>query len=178
MQLKSKSKTFPDVLFFESFMHQDARGIFEKPFFGKELQNYFPMISEVIISKSTKDVIRGLHFQIPPHDTEKLIYCIEGQIQDVFIDLRKNSKTYGLHESVHLCDDDNKSVLIPKGFAHGFSVLSDSATVLYLQSTNFSLDHDRGIQPLSAGINWEVENPILSEKDKALSKLEEFISPW
>ena len=172
------SSVFSEVSFFKGIKYPDERGIFEKPFYGKNLHKNFQEIREVIVSTSKSNVIRGLHFQSPPKEIKKLIYCIEGKIKDVFVDLRKNSSTYGLHDHVILSGDNDKSVLIPEGFAHGYSVLSASAKVLYIQSGDYSPDEDTGIHPLSLGIDWEIIKPIISIKDLSLPKLEEFKSPW
>ena len=99
-------------------------------------------------------------------------------MKDVFLDLRKDSPTYGKYDSVYLDDDENITVLIPKGFAHGFSVLSQNATVVYLQSGDFNEASDSGIYCLDLGIDWEVEIPVLSEKDQNLVKFSEYESPW
>jgi dTDP-4-dehydrorhamnose 3,5-epimerase len=92
---------------------------------------------------------------------------------DVFIDLRKNSKTYGMFEALKLSSKNNLGILIPEGFGHGYSVLSDSATVLYCQSGNYDADLESGINPLSIEVDWGIENPIISEKDKSYKNFDD-----
>tara|TARA_B100000242_G_C42982388_1_gene456000 strand:- start:317 stop:856 length:540 start_codon:yes stop_codon:yes gene_type:complete len=178
MKFVKTSNKFDDVKIFQGKLFQDSRGQFSKPFFGDILKNEFEGVSEVLYSKSTKNTIRGLHFQLPPYDVHKLVHCLDGEINDVFIDLRVDSKNYGNHESIKLNSSDPISLLIPKGFGHGFSVLSQSATVLYLQSGPFNDEHDSGIFYDSIGLDWQIDEPILSDKDKSLVSFEDFISPW
>jgi len=172
------SKILPDIKLFSSTQHSDPRGVFRKPFFSENLSKNIDEVREVIVSTSHKNVIRGLHFQIPPRGLAKLITCIEGEVKDVFVDLRKKSSTYLKHDYVILSQDNNKSVLIPEGFAHGFSVLSEKASVLYLQSKDYSEVHDKGINPLSLDIDWGLEDYIISKKDEMLPSITEFDSPW
>ena len=178
MEYIRSSSIFSEVKFFRGKMISDSRGQFSKPFHGENLAREFDSISEIIYSKSKKNVIRGLHFQIPPQDVIKLVHCVEGEVKDIFLDLRSKSPTFGEHDSIKLNSIDPISVLIPKGFAHGFSVLSDDATVLYLQSRIFDENSDRGISYKELGIDWEVNDPIVSKKDLNLPKLSEFQSPW
>ena len=110
-------------------------------------------------------MIRGIHFQKNPHILGKIINCIHGEILDFFIDLRKDSETYGKFSSELLSEENNISLLVPEGFGHGFSVISETATVLYLQSGNYSQDHESGINPLSLDFDWHVDNPTISERD-------------
>lgn len=178
MDFIKTSDVLKDVKIFKGKFFPDERGYFKKPFFGDNLESDFQNISEVLVSKSRKNVIRGIHFQTPPWDVSKLVSCIDGVVKDVFIDLRKDSPTYGAFDYVYLDNVDNFSVIIPKGFGHGFSVLSESATVVYLQSGPFNDKHDSGINSLDLEIDWEVEDPILSEKDKSLISFSKFQSPW
>ena len=120
-------------------------------------------------SKSTKGVLRGLHYQITPKAQAKIIRCIRGQILDVAVDLRKNSPTYKQWVKVLLTEENKHMLYIPEGFAHGFAVLSDTAEILYKASNEYSKDHDRGIRWNDPDINidWDIDfSPILSEKDK------------
>ena len=178
MKLIGTSSIFPEVKYYESKIFQDHRGKFSKPFFGTLLNDEFNNSYEVIVSKSKKDVIRGLHFQLPPQDVSKVVFCLEGSIKDVFVDLRSGSTNYGKSDFKYLESETPISIFIPKGFAHGFSVLSKSATVLYLQSGPFSEEHDSGILYSSADIDWEIRTPVLSEKDNNLIDLKKFQTPW
>ena len=98
MKLVGNSKNFVDVKIFEGKLFADNRGQFSKPFYGDILDDEFGGISEVMYSKSIKNTVRGLHFQLPPYDVHKLIHCLDGKIDDVFVDLRMNSKSYGVYE--------------------------------------------------------------------------------
>ncbi len=133
---------------------------------------------EEYYSVSKKGVLRGLHFQIPPTDHVKCVTCISGRIFDVVVDLRKNSSTYMKHFSIELNSQIGNMLYIPKGFAHGFYVLSDEAIFLNRTSTVFAPDSDAGIKWDSCGIEWPDSNPILSEKDKTLIELDKFESPF
>jgi dTDP-4-dehydrorhamnose 3,5-epimerase len=158
----------------------DDRGSFVKVFhdtaFQKAgLENNF---AEEYYSKSLKGVIRGLHFQTPPDDHVKLVYCIDGSVQDVVVDIRVGSKTYGKFQVFNLNSNDANMIYIPTGMAHGFCSLSDSATLIYKTSTVHSPNNDSGILWNSIGINWPFENPIISERDKSFVDLHSFKSPF
>ena len=107
-----------------------------------------------------------------------MVTCVKGQILDVFLDLRKESDNFGKYDSLELTGEDKKSVLIPKGFAHGYSTLSDEAIIVYLQSDNYNAEFDDSIDPLSLNISWKVSSPILSEKDKNSINFEDFNSKF
>ena len=177
MEYIGNSEVFEDVKIFKGLKHIDNRGIFIKPFYGNILEDQIS-IKEILTVTSKKNVVRGLHFQYPPKDVKKLITCIDGKVKDVFVDLRKDSLTYGYFDSICLDAEINYSVLIPEGFAHGYSVLSETATVLYLQSGHYDEKYDNGINLESLDINWGVENKIISEKDKELQSFKNFNSPW
>ena len=124
-------------------------------------------------SFSYKGVLRGLHFQTEPHAQDKLIRVITGKVWDVAVDIRKDSKTFSQWEAVELSAENKKILFIPKGFAHGFLTLSDTADFLYKVSNFYSARHDRGIiwDDPDIGINWPIQKPILSEKDQKYPKL-------
>jgi len=129
-------------------------------------------------SKSTKGVLRGLHYQASPKAQAKLIRCSKGKIYDVVVDLRKDSKSFGKWLRVELSEENNQMLFIPEGFAHGFVVLSDEAELLYKTNTEFSPELDRGVLWCDEDINvdWGLDEkiePILSEKDKTQPKLTE-----
>jgi len=120
-------------------------------------------------SKSTKGVLRGLHYQASPKSQAKLIRCSKGRIYDIAVDLRKNSKTFGKWLKVELSEENKHILFIPAGFAHGFVVLSNEAELLYKTNTEFSAEHDRGMlwNDKDINVNWGINfEPILSEKDK------------
>ena len=120
---------------------------------------------------SVKGVIRGLHYQRAPFAQTKLIRVLEGEVLDVIVDLRAGSETFGKVFTVVLSAANKLQLLVPKGFAHGYATLSDTATVLYKVDQYYNPTHDTGIHPLSGSlaINWQVDIPILSEKDKNLA---------
>lgn len=127
-------------------------------------------------SKSVKGAIRGLHFQQFPKRQAKLVRCIRGKIFDVAVDIRQNSQTFGKWIGMELSEENKKILYIPEGFAHGFSVLSEEAEVTYKASSEYSPDHDAGIRwdDIELNIDWKVENPIISEKDKNLITFNEY----
>lgn len=132
-------------------------------------------------SLSTRiNIIRGLHFLRPPHTETKLIRVVQGKILDVFVDLRKNSKTFGQWDSIELSEDNHKAVYIPKGFAHGFLTLAKTVLVQYKVDSAYVAEYDDGIRwnDPNVGINWAVETPVLSERDKNLQFLADFNSPF
>ena len=127
-------------------------------------------------SKSTKGVLRGLHYQALPMPQAKLVRCSKGKIYDVAVDLRKNSNTFGKWLKVELSEENKHMLFIPQGFAHGFVVLSDEAELLYKTDTEFSPEHDRGLlwNDETVNVDWHVDfEPILSEKDKIQPRLQE-----
>ncbi len=159
---------------------EDSRGQFLK-LFNKDAfaaHNLDTTLSEEYYSVSYKNVIRGLHFQIPPMEHVKLVTCVDGNVIDVVVDLRTDSPTYGQYAQFELSSNNKNSVYIPKGLAHGFCVQSDRALILCRTSTVFSPEHDAGINWSSFGFNWPTSNPILSERDQNLTTLEDFKSPF
>ena len=121
-------------------------------------------------SLSIKNTLRGLHFQREPYAQSKLIRCIKGSILDVAVDIRKDSNTFGKYVKVVLSSEDKTLLYIPRGFAHGFLVLSDVAEVLYKVDNFYSKEYESGIiwNDNELGIDWPITNPILSDKDKGL----------
>ena len=132
-------------------------------------------------SFSGKDgIIRGLHFQFPPYCETKLIRCIKGAIFDVFVDLRKNSSTFGEWDSIELSEKNRKLVYVPRGFAHGFCTLVDDCEVLYRVDNFYKPEAEGGIiwNDKTLDIKWPVNDPILSNKDANLMTFEEFVSKY
>ncbi len=161
-------------------IHRDARGRFVKVFHRQAfaavgLNTEYP---EEFYSVSHRGVIRGLHFQSPPMDHIKLVYCVAGEIQDVVLDLRRGSPTYGRHVPIKLSAQIGNMVYIPQGLAHGFCTLSETATMVYKVSNGYSPTHDCGVLWNSAGIPWAAIEPVLSERDRAHPSLETFQSPF
>ena len=127
-------------------------------------------------SKSSKGVLRGLHYQAPPFEQAKLVRCTRGKIYDVAVDIRKNSKTFGEYIRVELSEENKHMLYIPEGFAHGFVVLSDEAELLYKTSNEYAPSVDRGIRwnDEDLNIDWGIDfEPVLSEKDKKQPLLKE-----
>ncbi len=158
----------------------DDRGCFvkvfhEEAFAARGLETVY---AEEYYSVSRRGVIRGLHFQTPPVDHVKLIYCVAGHVQDVVVDLRVGSPSFGCYALIDLNSDVANMVYIPKGVAHGFCVLSDVATLVYKVSTVYSMRHDAGVLWSSVGIPWAVTEPVLSERDQSHLPLEQYVSPF
>ena len=123
-------------------------------------------------------MLRGLHFQIPPHDHAKVIYCVMGTIRDVAVDLRRGSPTFRQFASIELGGDQGNGLYLPRGLAHGFYVLSEHAVVVCKTTTIYAPSHDAGIRWDSAGIPWPDREPIISGRDAALPTLAEFDTPF
>ena len=166
----------------EGLVFHDERGAFIKTFSDCSFKNLgiTTSIKEFFYSISKKNVIRGMHFQVPPHEHDKLVFVVKGKIIDVVLDLRVNSKTYGLFEVFRLHENDGKVIYIPKGFAHGFRALEDNTIVAYLTSKEHSPEFDSGIRWDSFGYDWELDNEevIVSKKDSLLTPFNEFKSPF
>lgn len=165
-------------LFFQTF--RDRRGLFVKTFHEAAfhtigLAGHF---AEEYYSVSRRGVLRGLHFQRPPRDHIKLVYCTAGTVIDAVVDLRVGSPTFGQHRRFTLSARRRNALYVPAGFAHGFCVTSASATMVYKTTTVHSPEHDAGILWSSCGILWPERRPILSERDRTLPKLQDFRSPF
>ncbi|MBX3721890.1 MAG: dTDP-4-dehydrorhamnose 3,5-epimerase [Turneriella sp.] len=164
----------------EQNVAKDHRGAFVKNFRQDEFQaaGLESNFQETYYTKSREDVIRGMHFQSPPHDHAKLITVIQGTIIDVVLDIRRSSGTYGQHFAIELSRENRKSLYIPRGLAHGFGVLSDSAIAYYQVTSVHNPQHDLGIRYSSFGYEWPIVEPILSERDKAFPALKDYHSPF
>ena len=162
-------------------VHTDSRGqfveSFQKGVFAEQtgLSIDFIQDNEVV---SHQGVVRGLHLQKDPHGQAKLIRVVQGNIYDVAVDLRANSSTYGEWFGVELSADNQTQLFLPKGFAHGYSVLSERAIVQYKVDSAYNPQAESGIRynDPDLGIDWQVDNPILSEKDQKLSFLKDLNS--
>ena len=177
------NKTFiEDLLIIEPQLFKDERGFFYESYNKNNLDK---VINIVFVqdneSKSDKGVIRGLHFQAPPFEQTKLVRCISGNILDVAVDLRTSSKTYGKFFSIELSSENNKQLFVPKGFAHGFQVLSETAIVNYKVDNFYNPKSDSGIiwNDKDLSIDWNLDlKPILSKKDLKLISFKELKSPF
>ncbi len=168
------------VYIINNFNASDDRGLFVKTF-NKDLFTNKDLefsIRESYFSVSKKNVIRGMHFQLPPHDHEKLVYVPKGSIIDVVLDLRKNSKSFKKFLSIELSAENRKSIFIPKGLAHGFMSLKEDTITVYNVGTEYDSKSDFGIKYDSFGFDWEVENPIISNRDLQFDAVNEFNSPF
>lgn len=127
-----------------------------------------------------KNTIRGLHFQLPPFAQTKLVRAIRGEILDVFVDLRKESKTYGQWDELILSEENCKAVYVPRGFAHGFCTLTENAIIQYKVDNLYAPEHDSGIRwnDPDIGIDWGAETPFLSAKDAQAQFFKDFVSPF
>ena len=172
------------LLIIEPRIFSDARGYFFESFSQREFEEkvgpiHFVQDNE---SMSTYGVMRGLHFQRPPFTQSKLVRCVSGRVLDVAVDIRKGSPTYGKHVAVELTGDNHRQFFIPKGFAHGFAVLSDKAVFQYKCDEFYHPEADAGISILdeSLGIDWRIPtaDAILSDKDTRHSMLKDFESPF
>ncbi|NUU99645.1 dTDP-4-dehydrorhamnose 3,5-epimerase [Marinitoga sp. 1154] len=171
---------FEGIYLIKTNFFKDFRGVFNKVFnyniFKKSGLN--SEFKEFFYSISQKNVIRGMHFQIPPYEHEKLVFVSNGSIIDVVVDIRKNSNNFGKFFEIKLYSEKNIAIYISKGFAHGFLSLEDNTIVNYLTTSIYSKEHDFGIKWNSFGYNWNVEHPIVSERDDQFPELIEFNSPF
>jgi dTDP-4-dehydrorhamnose 3,5-epimerase len=165
----------PDVLIFEPKVFGDDRGFFMESFnqkiFNEAVGKDIHFIQDNH-SKSSKNVLRGLHYQLQPYAQGKLVRCVVGEVFDVAVDIRKESKHYGKWVGVHLSADNKKQLWIPEGFAHGFFVLSDTAEFVYKTTNYYSPEHERSILWSDSDLNieWPIDPdclPSLSQKDLA-----------
>ena len=177
--MKIIQQAISDVFLIEPIFHIDDRGYFFESYREGLINNILSYEINFIqenVSKSSKGVLRGLHYQLEPYAQTKLIRVIEGKVLDVAVDIRKSSKTFGHHVAVELSADSNKQLLIPKGFAHGFITLSNTATLMYKVDNYFAPEYDRGIafDDINLGIDWKISKKSihLSDSDKKHSSFE------
>ena len=172
------------LLIIKPRVFEDARGYFFESFSRREFEEKVGKVNFVQDNESMSSygVMRGLHFQRPPFTQSKLVRCVKGAVLDVAVDIRKGSPTYGQHVAVELSEQNHLQFFIPHGFAHGFSVLSETAVFQYKCDNFYAPQADGGISILdkSLGIDWRipVENAILSEKDTKHQLLKDFDSPF
>ena len=172
------------VVIIEPKVFNDARGYFFESFSQREFEEKVRKINflQDNESMSSYGVMRGLHFQCPPFTQSKLVRCVKGAVLDVAVDIRKGSPTYGQHVAVELTEDNHRQFFVPRGFAHGFAVLSETAVFQYKCDNFYAPQADGGIsiKDDSLGIDWHipVENALLSEKDTKHALLKDFDSPF
>ena len=170
--------SIPDVVIIEPTVHGDHRGYFVETFREDKLEEFlgykinFCQDNE---SKSSKGVLRGLHYQLPPYSQTKLVRVISGSVLDIAVDIRRNSPTFGQHVAVKLTSTNKRQLLVPRGFAHGFVVLQDDTTFAYKVDSYYSPTCDRGIafDDSDLNIDWQIAHDELklSEKDTKQPKL-------
>ena len=172
------------VVIIEPKIFRDARGYFFESFSQNEFEEKVRKIAFVQDNESMSSygVMRGLHFQLPPFTQSKLVRCVKGKVLDVAMDIRKGSPTFGKHVSVELSEDNHRQFFVPRGFAHGFAVLSETAVFQYKCDNFYAPQSDGGISILddSLGIDWKLptDKVILSEKDTKHPLLKDFDSPF
>ena len=172
------------VVIIEPKVFKDQRGYFFESFSQREFEAKVRKVNFVQhnASMSSYGVMRGLHFQRPPYTQSKLVRCVKGRVLDVAVDIRKGSPTYGQHVAVELSEDNHRQFFVPRGFAHGFAVLSDTAVFQYKCDNFYAPQADGGIsiKDESLGIDWKIptDMAILSEKDTLHSCLKDFDSPF
>lgn len=178
-----------DVLIIEPRVFKDSRGYFFESFSQREFdEKVSPILGHSINfvqdneSMSSYGVMRGLHFQCPPYTQSKLVRCVRGAVLDVAVDIRKGSPTYGKHVAVELTEDNHRQFFIPRGFAHGFAVLSDTAVFQYKCDEFYHPEADGGISIIdgSLGVDWKIptDKALLSEKDTKHALLKNFDTPF
>ncbi|MBN1788090.1 MAG: dTDP-4-dehydrorhamnose 3,5-epimerase [Sedimentisphaerales bacterium] len=159
---------------------KDKRGQFIKTFHELTFKehNLATDFAEEYYSISARNVLRGMHFQLPPHDHEKIVYCPAGKALDVVLDLRKGSPAFGKYESFELSPEKCNMIYIPRGLAHGFYSQQDNTQMFYKVTTAYVPESDSGVRWDSAKIDWPCKDPVISDKDDKLVKFKDFDSPF
>lgn len=176
--------TIEGLVIIEPKVFKDARGYFFESFSQREFEEKVCKINFVQDNESMSSygVMRGLHFQRPPYTQSKLVRCVKGRVLDVAVDIRKGSPTYGQHVAVELTEENHRQFFVPRGFAHGFAVMSETAIFQYKCDNFYTPEADGGIsiKDESLGIDWKIptENAVLSEKDIKHVCLKDFDSPF
>lgn len=172
----------PGLLIVEPKVFKDERGYFfesynKERYFDNNMKMHFVQDNE---SKSSKNVLRGLHFQKPPFSQGKLVRVIQGRVLDVAVDIRFGSPTFGHYQAVELDAHSKRMFYIPEGFAHGFLTLEDDTIFSYKCTNYYNKESEGSIlwSDKTIGIDWKIENPILSEKDKLSPLFKDFKSPF
>ena len=175
--LETKISGVYEIDFFHA---EDMRGSFVKTYHKKILEDHGLTgdFHESFYSTNQRGVVRGMHFQFPPHEHAKIVYCTSGRLTDVILDIRIGSPTFGQWAEIELTGSNHKGIYIPVGMAHGFVVLEDNTTMVYLTSTMHNPDADAGIHIKSFGYNWPVESPICSVRDLEFPDFKSMESPF
>lgn len=182
--MKFISTEIKDCVIIEPKVFGDHRGYFFESFNQKQFEEHIGKVDFVQDneSRSSRGVLRGLHFQLPPYNQAKLVRCIEGEVLDVAVDLRKDSPTFKKYVAVRLSADNKRQLFVPRGFAHGFVVLSEAAIFSYKVDNWYAPEHDSGIiwNDPEICVDWHIpiSEVLLSDKDKALKPLKDIVSPF
>ena len=181
--MKIENTPFKDLLIIHPTVFQDDRGYFFEPYNEARFRIETGINASFVQdneSMSNVGVLRGMHFQVPPKAQAKLIRVSRGSVLDVVVDLRKTQPTFGQHFKTILSADNKKQLYVPEGFAHGFKVLEDQTIFTYKCSNYYSKDHDRALlwSDPDFGIDWEIADPILSDKDRNAMRFKDFETPF
>jgi dTDP-4-dehydrorhamnose 3,5-epimerase len=172
--------SLPGVFLVKPPVFNDHRGSFVKTYHAGQFREWGvePVFEEEFYSKSKKHVVRGMHFQRPPQDHAKLVFCQFGSVLDVVLDLRRGSLTFGQYYSIELSESNRLALYIPTGLAHGFLSLEEDSLMVYKTTRVHSSEHDAGIRWDSFGFNWGVTVPVISTRDAAFASFREYTSPF
>ena len=178
--MKVNRLKFPELILFEPDIYEDERGYFQETFHGQKYQEYLPQNTHFVqdnLSYSLYGTIRGFHFQKKPCAQAKLVRCVKGCILDIVVDIRIDSLNFGKFLSLEMSDQNHHQLFVPKGFAHGFSILSDYAIVEYKCDEFYRSEYDAGFRfdDEALGIDWQIDpaKMVVSEKDRNLPLLKE-----
>ena len=174
------NEPLPNVKILKPFVFEDVRGNFVKTFHEAQLAEHgiSMILREEFFSTSAKGVLRGMHFQLPPHAHQKLIYCISGRVLDVILDLRRSSPTFGQSVGIELSAKNRHVVYLPVGIAHGFLSLEDNSCLVYKTDAVHAPQQDAGIKWDSFGFDWPNADPLISGRDLTHPNFAEFESPF
>jgi dTDP-4-dehydrorhamnose 3,5-epimerase len=178
--MKIIEKLFKGVFEIQLEPHEDHRGFFMRTYDNETFKKFgihYEWVQENQSRSFREGILRGLHFQFPPHCETKLVRCVRGSVFDVYVDLRKDSPTFGKWESVELSESNKNLILIPRGFAHGFCTITEECEVLYKVDNVYQRPSESGIiwNDPDLKIDWPVKEPILSPKDERNITLAQFI---
>ena len=178
--MKIESCPIPGCFTIQPAVFEDLRGRFVKVFHEPSFSDHglVSSFAEDYYSVSRKGVLRGMHFQKPPSDHAKLVFCVSGDVLDAVVDLRRGSPTFGRHFTIELTSHKANMLYVPRGVAHGFFTLSDEATVVYKVETTHAPADDAGIAWDGCGVDWPSASPVLSARDQQFPTFADFASPF
>lgn len=180
--MQIETTTLPDVLIITPARHGDSRGFFSESWNRRTLQQAGLNLPEFVQDNHSMSrqvgTVRGLHYQSPPHAQGKLVRCGRGRLFDVAVDARRGSPTYGQWVGVELSFENGRQLWIPAGFLHGFATREPDTEIVYKCTAHYDRASDGGVRWDSLGIDWEVENPLLSDKDRDAPAFADWVSPF